>query len=105
MQYNTVFDDSILETLLKPTFQGDGTIDAALARKTLHDHGVDVIAVDWNWVRQYKQPGNYGYTDFVSEERFAALLAAGVLVRTFEEPGRSDKGLELYRVQPEISPR
>jgi hypothetical protein len=37
------------------------------------------VLVNWEWIRHYREPGNYGYTDFVRPSRFAELVRAGVL--------------------------
>ena len=35
--------------------------------------------MNWDWIRRYREPGNYGYTDFVRPARFDRLVKEGVL--------------------------
>jgi len=36
----------------------------------LHAEGITHVYVDWDWIRRYLEPGNYGYTDFARPARF-----------------------------------
>ena len=46
---------------------------------TLHAEGITHVYVDWDWIRRYREPGNYGFTDFVRPSRFKELVRDGVL--------------------------
>jgi hypothetical protein len=75
--YNTVFDRSIFESwcAARPGVDAaaSGLRDAASIRKKFADEGITHVYVNWNWILRYRSPGNYGYTDFVTPERFAEL--------------------------------
>jgi hypothetical protein len=86
--YNTVFDAETIELLAKG--RGPQAFRAALhARKLTH------IYVDWQEINRHRQPGGYGFTDFVTPSRFADWVAAGVLDR----PVKIGPQQELYRVR------
>lgn len=80
--YNTVFDRSIFaEWFGQPA---DGLPEAnwplrntADIRRTLNQHGVTHVLVNWQEILRYRT--TYGYTDFVTPERFAELVRRGVL--------------------------
>jgi hypothetical protein len=81
--YNAVFNESIFEKW----FASKSGLDAAtwslkppaeIAAK-LHKEGITHIYVNWSWIRTYRSPGNYGYSKFVTANRFEQLLGAGVL--------------------------
>lgn len=86
--YNTVFNRERIEDLSRGR-------DAEAFRRALHGLGVTHVYVDWHEIERYRQPGNYGYTDYVTPERFAAWVAAGVLDRPLAIGQQQD----LYRVQ------
>lgn len=88
MVYNTVFNDETIEALARGR-------DVAALRQALRDRGLTHIYVDWKEVQRYREPGNYGYTDFVTKERFAAWVAAGLLDR----PVAFGPEQELYRIR------
>jgi hypothetical protein len=70
--YNTVFNHETIETLARnrPPDQ---------VHRDLRRLGIDCLYVDWNEIARFRAPGNYGFTDFVTPEVFAKLVAAGVL--------------------------
>ncbi|MFM7131603.1 MAG: hypothetical protein ACKO0V_19810, partial [bacterium] len=87
--YNTVFNREGIEILAK----GKAPVDV---HKALKEIGITHVFVDWSEIRRYRQPGNYGFTDFVTEPFFDGLVRAGVLSEpTFPGPGRT-----LYQVRP-----
>jgi hypothetical protein len=97
MAYNTVFNEEELERLA-----GGKTVDEF--RRGLEDRGLTHIYVDWKEIERHRQPGGYGFTDFVTPERFAEWVKAGLL----ERPERLGSRQELYRVRrpkPEARPR
>jgi hypothetical protein len=81
--YNTVFDRSIFESwcAARPGVDAavSGLRDAASIRKKLAEEDVTHVYVNWNWILRYRSPGNYGYTDFATPERFAELQRLGIL--------------------------
>jgi hypothetical protein len=83
--YNTVFNPSIFQKWFAAAAP-PGTSERDLPLKPaseilakLHAEGITHIYVDWNWIRRYREPGNYGFTDFVTPARFDQLMADGVL--------------------------
>jgi len=82
--YNTVFDDSIFEQLVRGRTPSE-------VRDALEQRGISHILVSWPEINRYRSPGNYGFTDFVQPEVFDELVAAKVL-----EPVAPS----LYRVMP-----
>jgi hypothetical protein len=86
--YNTVFNREFFEIIAR-----DRPPDAA--RRDFDAMGVDYLYVDWNEIRRFRSPGNYGFTDFVTPSAFARLVDAGVL----GPPRQVGVGQELYRVR------
>lgn len=85
---NTVFNHEILEELTR------GRTPAEVSR-SLHDQEITHIYLDWAEVARFRQPGNYGFTDFVTPELLAGLVRAGVL----DPPEPLGPSHELYRVR------
>jgi hypothetical protein len=84
--YNTVFNDSILKQWLAAPPAAPGVKDADLPLKSakeilqkLHGEGVTHIYVCWEWIRRYREPDNYGYTEFANPALFERLMQEGVL--------------------------
>lgn len=88
--YNTAFDDSILDELVKN--RDDDDIRHALALR-----GITHVYVHWGEIARYRSPGNYGYTDFVQPEVFERLVAAGILERPVNE--FAEQGVLIYPVR------
>jgi hypothetical protein len=86
--YNTVFDRDIFESI-------DRGRSPEEVRAELNRRGITHVYVDWSEIARYRSPGNYGFTDYVTPDRFARLVAAGVLSRA--RPMGHD---ELYTVLP-----
>ncbi|MFN0051680.1 MAG: ArnT family glycosyltransferase [Planctomycetales bacterium] len=117
--YNTVFDQSIFESLCADPNSNlplsDRPLrDAADIRRALADQGLTHIYVNWLEILRYRSPGNYGYSDFVAPRRFQDLQRAGILQPAWMIPEavqwveRLDEGSqkELHRFGPElIQPR
>jgi hypothetical protein len=83
--YNTVFNPSIFKDWLAGA-AAPGTKDDDLPLKPkkqildkLHAEGITHIYVDWDWIRRYREPGNYSFTDFVRPKRFEELEREGVV--------------------------
>jgi 4-amino-4-deoxy-L-arabinose transferase-like glycosyltransferase len=70
--YNTVFDDSLFEALVR-----DRTPDEI--RRELAALRIRYIYVHWGEIARYRSPGNYGFTDFVQPEVFQRLVDEGIL--------------------------
>ncbi len=87
--YNTVFNPETIELLAA------GKSPQAF-HQALKDRGITHVYVDWKEINRYRSPGNYGFTDFVTPERFAAWVRAGVLDRP--EP------IALADPRPRIAP-
>jgi hypothetical protein len=82
--YNTVFDQSIFEDWFaaSTTPGADGEFQirpAAEIRKTLRDHGITHVFVNWAEILRYREPGSYGYTDFACPATFRRLVAMELL--------------------------
>jgi hypothetical protein len=86
--YNTVFNPEIIEQL------ASGQTPEAFHR-ILKERGITHIYVDWKEIKRHRDPAGYGFTDFVTRERFAEWVAAGVLDR----PMLVDSEQELYAVR------
>jgi hypothetical protein len=86
--YNTVFNPETIELLAK------GKTDEEL-RRALEVRNLTHIYVDWKEIGRHREPGGYGFTDFVTRERFASWVATGVLAPPFE----MGPDQELYTVR------
>jgi len=80
--YNTVFDRSIFEEWCGRPVAGKPPADrplrpAAEIRERLKAAGVTHVYVNWQEVLRYRR--TYGYTKFVTPQRFAELVRTGVL--------------------------
>jgi hypothetical protein len=86
--YNTVFNPEIIEQLAK------GKTPAEFQR-ALEQRQVTHIYVDWKEISRHREPGGYGFTDFVVPDRFAAWVAAGVLA----PPEQMGSDQQLFKVR------
>jgi hypothetical protein len=86
--YNTVFDREILETIARD--RSPDEIRAEFQRR-----GITHVYVDWSEIERHRKPGGYGFTDFVTPERLAGMVASGIL----EPVQRLGPQHELYRVR------
>ena len=75
--YNTVFDRSIFEDLC--TDDGGRVLSSDEIGSRLREAGIGYVFVNWLEVLRYREPGSYGYTEFVTPERFERLVEGGVL--------------------------
>lgn len=87
--YNVVFNHETIEQWVRAA----GDSPEAL-RESLLDRGIGYIYVDWFEVERFRQPGNYGFTPFVTPELFQGLVDQGVLQAAI----RIDAKRELFRV-------
>lgn len=86
--YNTVFNRERIETL--SSGKSSAEIHAELKRL-----GVTHLFVDWFEIRRYRQPGNYGFTDFVTQDFFDTLVRDQVLASpSYPAPQKT-----LYKVK------
>jgi len=74
VNYNTVFNDEMIETLAA----GKTPEQFRLA---LQERQLTHIYVDWKEIQRHRQPGGYGFTDFVTPARFAHWVTEGILDR------------------------
>ena len=89
--YSTCFDDSMFERWVKGR-----TADEV--RATFAREGITHVYVHWGEIARYREPGNYGFTDFVQPAVFERLVDQGILEplpAIGEHPGRG------YRVRAE----
>jgi 4-amino-4-deoxy-L-arabinose transferase-like glycosyltransferase len=86
--YNTVFTPETIEVLAAGK-------SPATFHRALRERGVTHVYVDWKEIRRYREPGNYGFTDFVTPDRFAEWVKSGVLDRSLAVGSEQ----ELYAVK------
>jgi hypothetical protein len=86
--YNTVFNPETIELLA-----ADGRPQEF--HQILKDRGITHVYIDWKEINRHRAAGGYGFTEFVTPERFAAWVHAGVLDRAV--PVALEQ--ELYRVR------
>ena len=89
VHYATPFDTPVIEI-----WAGDGSAESL--REALAAHDVAYVYVDWDEIDRYRSPGNYGFSDFVTRERLAGWVAAGVLERPL--PAIEGHAGEVYPV-------
>jgi hypothetical protein len=85
--YNTVFNPETVEVMASGRTPEE-------FRRVLHKEGVTHVYVDWKEIRRHRDPAGYGFTDFVTAQRFAVWVKRGVLA----PPVRVGVEQELYRV-------
>lgn len=91
--YNTCFDDCVLETLLK----GKTTDER---RRVLSDNRITYVFVSWYELQRYRQPGNYGYSDYPTRELFhQEFVAQQQLLRPIA-PSNPEASFEIFQVVP-----
>lgn len=78
--YNTVFDHSILEQIcVKPGTNDFELKPAEQIRAELQQRGITHVDVCWSEILRYREPGSYGYTNFVTPDRIRELQKLGIL--------------------------
>jgi dolichyl-phosphate-mannose-protein mannosyltransferase len=95
--YNTVFNPETIELLAAGKNPQE-------FHRILKDRGITHVYVDWKEINRHRAPAGYGFTDFVTPERFAAWIQAGVLDRPVpigleDHPGRIALEQDLYPVR------
>ncbi|HWL07773.1 MAG TPA: hypothetical protein VNQ76_05195 [Planctomicrobium sp.] len=98
--YSTVFDQNLLELwTADKTTSGEWTMRSRQEiLKKLHEEGIDYVLVNWNEVLRYRT--TYGFTDYVTPERFEQLVKMGIL-----SPTGFFKGLQEFRPWDRLDPR
>jgi hypothetical protein len=88
--YNTVFDKCIFEEWLALPEEGAGARRefASLAdiNRKLADERITHVYVNWLEILRYRSRGNYGFTPFVTPERFEWLRRSQVLGKPWSIP-------------------
>ena len=87
--YNTCFDDCVFQQLVQNR-------SADERRDALHNAGVSHIYYHRAEIDRYRSPGNYGFTDFVTDQVFAELIGQSV-IRQVRVPV-DDRWGRVYRV-------
>ena len=113
--YNTVWDDSFFERWCAAAPDDSDTPEHDLPmrdpdeiRQSLSDAGIALVYVNWSEILRYRP--SYGFTDFVTPERFVWLRQHGVLGRPLPmSEGYGDISLlgeesqqELYHWAPSL---
>ncbi len=93
--YNTVFNPETIELLAA------GKTPQEFSR-ILKDRGITHIYVDWKEINRHRAPAGYGFTDFVTQDRFAAWVQAGVLGRPL--PIELDRSATRTALEQELYP-
>jgi hypothetical protein len=96
--YNTCLDADWLATLVANRSPEE-------AHQALKERNVRWVVVDWSELARYRSPGNYGYSQFPTEDDLKQLVTDGVLgepqVLSGEPPRQ---GVEVYEVEPLVHP-
>jgi 4-amino-4-deoxy-L-arabinose transferase-like glycosyltransferase len=113
--YNTVFDHSIFEQWCAAEMPGVPPEqlplrDAAEIRRRFRDENITHLFVNWQEIHRYRT--TYGYTKFVTPDRFAALVERGVLsqpitlavVLNDESSTRVQNRQEKFRARQSVLP-
>jgi hypothetical protein len=96
--YNTVFDDSVFESIYNDQHGDAEKIHFELVRRRISH-----VYVHWSEIRRYRSPGNYGFPLRIKHRLFEELVAAGVFEPPLESPFDERevypvKKLELFKV-------
>ena len=96
--YNTCFDDCVLETLLKGRSREE-------RRQILREQRISHIFVSWYELKRYRQPGNYGYSDYPTRQLFYEELIKQQGLLQPIDVGKSRETLEVFEVVNEVVSR
>jgi len=92
--YSTCFDPCVFETLLR----GRSGAERAQILQSLR---ISHIFVNWAEIDRYRQPGNYGFTDYVTPSLLHhELLEQQQLIRRLDVPDLAPEQGELFEVLP-----
>lgn len=114
--YNTVFDRSLFQQWTGT--DGESLHDPQIPlrsereiRETLRDHGITHVFVNWLEILRYREPGSYGFPEYVTPRRIRQLADLGILEPVALRPEQRlapldalspGKQLELHRWAPEL---
>jgi len=98
--YNTVFDRNLLEELCIGDEEAEQVElpDIAVLRARFASAGITHLCVNWSEIARYSQPGNYGYTNFVTSARMEELVRIGLIERVNTEANATYTDVDIYRV-------
>jgi hypothetical protein len=106
--YNTVCNESIFQEWFAAHVLGTSSRDLPLKPTSeilakLRAAGITHVFVNWDWIRHYRRPNDYGFTDFVSPGRFKQLVDVGVLspplaLGMMSEDGMAELEVAAYEV-------
>jgi hypothetical protein len=88
VRYNTVFDPETIEVLAHGKKPEE-------FRAALRERNLTHVYVDWHEIQRHREQGGYGFTDFVTRDRFANWVSSGIL----STPEALGPEQELYRVR------
>jgi len=89
--YNTCFDDCVFERLM----QGRS---AEERRAALLEHRISHVLVNWHELDRYREPGNYGYSDYVTRQLVRDELVRGEGLLRPVDLGLDPDNSELFEV-------
>jgi hypothetical protein len=89
--YNTCFDDSIFERLVKGRAPEE-------ARAAFIEQGITHVYVHWGEIARYRR--TYGFTEFVQPAVFEQLVSMGVLAPLPDVPDHPGRGYRVIRSVP-----
>ncbi len=94
--YNTCFDDCIFEEIFR---QRD--VSARCAR--LRELQISYVYIDWADIERYRQPGNYGFSEFVTRQLVhQELELEQQLLQRLDVPGLDPADGELFAVRLDV---
>jgi len=90
--YNTCFDDCRFEAMFRGRSEQE-------RRERLKQLNVSHLYIDWAELRRYRQPGNYGYSPYVTPQLVhQELVDQQQLLRPVEVPGLEPLLAEIFEV-------
>jgi hypothetical protein len=96
-RYNTVFDESLFLMLISdPGKNAPELLPSDEIRARLIGAGIDYVLVDWSWIDRYREPGNYGFPDFIQKSLLVNLVRNDLL-----RPVKHEAAWDLYHVVKE----
>ena len=92
--YNTCFDESIFEQLMRDR-------DAQQRLAVLRKHEITHVFVYWRLIDRYRELGNYGFTDYVTRDFVHQELVQTGILHPWPSEMPSEVGI-LFRVGDEV---
>jgi hypothetical protein len=91
--YNTVFDRSLFQQWTgvdgEPLHDPDIPLRSEQEiRENLRRHGITHVFINWLEILRYREPGSYGFTDYVNPGRIKQLVDLGLLRPVALDPGQ-----------------